>query len=210
MGKEERDTPQRPDKPLTIKQRAFVEALVADPKGDIKVAAVSAGFSPVSAKQIANDLLHAKKYGHVSAEYRRLSRERLAQYGIDAQEWMDRAAAVLKVDRRKIFKWDGNNLTVNPTENMRPEEVALIQEISVVVGDDGEARPRIKLAPLAPFYQMVGKALGLFRERIEIDATIEYAAAEESLTRKLAELRQSLERAILGEPKPPGEEGSPL
>lgn len=199
--------PAKPWKKLTEQQKVFVAALCADPKFNGKAAATKAGYS--QPKTSAWELQNLPQYAHVQAAIRHEVNQRLAQFGMDATEWMSRACAMIKTDRRDLWSWDGEKLEITRTDDLTPEQALLIRDINRAEMDYGNTT-RLKLIDPTPYFLMVAKALGLFRERIEIDASAEFKAAEESLNRKLDQLAAQLTKEVPQEPQPPGEESPPL
>lgn len=199
--------PAKAGKKLTSSQKLFVAAYLADPKQNATKAAKEAGYS--SPKDSGWELLHLPQYSHVQEAIRKETAERLARYGMSAEEWMGRACYMVKADRRDLYRWTGEAFEITPTDQLSAEQALLIRDINHASLDYGTTT-KIKMVDPTPYFQMIGRALGLFREVVEIDPGAEFKAAEESLNRKLDQLAASLKEAFPSEPEPPGEEGTPL
>lgn len=197
-----RKKPPKEGKKLTPRQAAFVAALLADPKQCYTAAAKAAGYA--SPEKTGWDLMNLPQYLHVQEGVAAQAKARLARYAMDAEEWMGRACAMVRIDRRKIFKWDGKTLEVTPTDQLLAEEAMLIREVNSAEMDYGKAG-RLKLVDPTPYFQMIGKALGQFRERVEVDVNVAFRDAEESLASKFADLERALAREVAGKPESSGE-----
>ena len=197
----------KPGKRLTDSQKLFIAAYLADPKQNATKAAKAAGYS--SPKDSGWELMNLPQYGHVHDAIRREITERLTRLGMTAEEWMGRACLMVKLDRREIYRWDGEKFHITPTDDLSPEQALLIRDITHAEMDYGTTT-KIKLADPTPYFQMIGRALGLFREVHDLDPGAELKAAEESLLSKLNQLAASLTAPLPVEPQPPGEASPPL
>lgn len=193
-----RKRPARPGKQLTKRQSAFVSALLANPSRNYTNAAEQAGYE--NPGQAGWDLMNLPQYQHIQDAYHEQAKELFRRQAMDAEEWMARACGALRIDRRKI-------LSMRDPQDLTQEEALLVKDFSEAELDYGKSR-KVKLSDPAPFFMMVGKALGLFKERVQIDAHVEIVAAEQGLLSKLDSLRLKLEGGVLDGANAPGESGT--
>lgn len=128
---------------MTERKRAFVDAYISDIKHNATAAAIKAGYSAKSAKQIAYKLMHDEEVKKaIAAEIK----ERHAQNTAEANEVVEFLTSVMrgeKVDNIPLFVGDG----CQELEEGKPS-----------------ARDRLKAA------ELLGKHYALFTDKAQIDS----------------------------------------
>jgi hypothetical protein len=194
---------QSPDKELTPLQQSFINHLSQDPRQDLAKAARAAGYAADSAGW---DLMHLPQYAHVQAAYKVLADERFAKFANCTDEDVFRLFTVWAFgDRRKIRRVMCGELTV---DDLWPEEEWLIDSYRAISRNDGSGdfvyAPEMVSRREAAV--ILAKMKGMLRERVQLDASIEFEAAQKSLDGKLDMLAAELAREALEEPESDGKE----
>jgi phage terminase small subunit len=157
----------RPGKTLTERQRAFCEEYITDLNG--QAAAVRAGYSPKTARQIAVQIL-----GHTEAQkyLQKLLDERSKRTQVTADRVITEAARIGFSDLRRLFGENGELLPVNAWPDDVAASVASV-EIDELFEGYGENRvqvghtKKIKLWDKPRALELLGKHLKIWVERME-------------------------------------------
>lgn len=158
---------------LTEQQAMFVEALAKDPKGNAAAAARAAGYSPKSARLIARDLLDKP---HVAAAYKELVDRRMARYGVTDCSIIEGLAHIAFGDRRKVLQWTKSRLILTPSEELYPEEAALVKKITFRETEDGRV-PEVTFHSSQEALVSLAKIKGLLRERLDVSVNVQFSNA---------------------------------
>ncbi len=153
---------------LTPKQAAFAEEHAIDMNATR--AAIRAGYSKRTAKEQATRLLSNV---HVAAAFAEGRAARSERTGITADRVQQGLAAIAFADPRKLFDASGG---MRPMHELDDDTRAALV-IEVTQGADADGNPtftrKVKFAEKLRALEMLGKHLGLFRDRLEIAGSAE-------------------------------------
>lgn len=147
---------------LTDKQQRFVEEYLIDLNAT--QAAVRAGYKAGSAQrasEIGSELLHKTP---VAEAIRKEMAERSRRTGVNADRVVQELAKIAFVNAIEVI--DPKTATVK--KNASPDDTAAIQSVKVkTFGEDGLER-EIKMADKIKALELLGKHLGMFKDRVEV------------------------------------------
>lgn len=121
---------------LTPKQKRFVAEYLKDSNG--ARAAIEAGFSPKTAREIAYQLLN--KTSHVMEAIRREEEERLHEVGVHVEKVLTRMARLGFPDIRKLY---GPNNTLLPVKDWPDEIVPAVAGVETFEEYQGKGKDRV-------------------------------------------------------------------
>jgi phage terminase small subunit len=156
---------------LTPKQALFVQEYLIDLNATR--AAIAAGYSKKTAEAAASRLLRNVK---VRAETGKQTAERSERLEISADRVLQELARLAFLDPRRFFDADGIAKPITALDNDTARALAGmdVEELFEGRGDDrrriGVVR-KYKLADKKAALELLGKYLGLFVERLQIDRT---------------------------------------
>jgi len=144
---------------ITPKQRQLIAEYLVDLNG--AHAAVRAGYSKRSAKEIASQTL---RMPHIAAavEEEMAARERRTR--ITGDRVLREYARIAFADIRAYAEWGPASLTLRPAKDVSEDDSAAIAEVSSVAGKAG-AIPRLKLHDKKRALDAIARHLGLFDTR---------------------------------------------
>jgi phage terminase small subunit len=179
-------------KRLTMAQSAFVEALMADPRGNASAAARAAGIGEKRCALTAWEWQNDPRYTHVQAELKRRREEKLKELDVTDDEIWRGIAAVAKGDISEVVQWgtdaEGKSYCrYTPHDELSERGKAMVKQVSVFSSPYGDV-VQVQLQDKLEAWKQLAKMRGLTRERIDINANINIAVARESLKSKLAGL----------------------
>ena len=160
---------------LTAKQQRFCDEYLIDLNAT--QAAIRAGYSPKTAEQTASRLLTIVK---VSDEIAREMAERSKRTGINQDRVVQELAKLAFVNIADVVDLD--SATVK--ENATGEDLACIQSVKIKPSEFGTER-EIKLYDKKASLELLGKHLGMFKDKLEVEAdmdlniTVEYGDENE-------------------------------
>ena len=146
---------------MTEKQKRFCDEYIIDLNAT--QAAIRAGYSPHTAKDIASQNL-AKL--NILAEINKKLAERSKRTGVNQDRVVRELAKI-------AFVIDTLDATVKPTAT--DDDRACIQSVKVKImdGDKGSMEEReIKLADKVRALELLGKHLGMFKDKLDITANV--------------------------------------
>jgi len=120
----------RTERPLTLKQRLFVEEYLVDLNA--RQAALRAGYKGGSAR--SNSIARNPR---IAAEIRAALDARAERLRVTADRVLLELARVAFSDIGRIIDWSGDALIVRPPGKLSPDDRATIAEIEVAVGTPG-------------------------------------------------------------------------
>lgn len=167
---------------LNDKQRMFVEEYMIDFNG--KQAAIRAGYSPKCAEVTASKLLSKAK---VHAYKEVLMAEASRRTGVSVDRVIRELARLAFINPTKAVNFD----TVELQRDAKEDDLAAVASIRVkrIVTDDNEIEEReIKFFDKQKSLDSLGKYLGMFTEKVKIDANV-------TTTDKLAALLDSIKES---------------
>lgn len=149
---------------MTKKQKRFVEEYLIDLNAT--QAAIRAGYSPDTAKSIGSENLTKPD---IQARIAKAMAERSKRTGVDADRVVAELAKIAFVNAEDVI--DAETATVKP--NAAREDTAAIQSVKVkTFGEDGLER-EIKMADKIKALELLGKHLGMFKDKVELSGTLE-------------------------------------
>lgn len=141
--------------PLTPRQAEFCRQYLLDLNAT--QAAVRAGYAARSAH---NQAARMMRNDEVLAEIARLQEGRSARTGVTADAVVQQLARVAFFDVRALFRPDGTPKA--------PHELGDDAAAAVAAVDTTDGRCRVRLHDRLSALELLGKHLGLFRERVEL------------------------------------------
>ena len=126
--------------PLTAKKQAYVDEYLVDLNQT--AAAIRAGYSPKTAKQIASVLMQQPA---VAAAIATAQAERSKRTGVTADRVIRELARIAFADIRNTVTWSSRGVTMVPSDELHADAAAAVVEVSE--SQQGRSRTlKIKLA----------------------------------------------------------------
>lgn len=149
---------------MTKKQKRFVEEYLIDLNAT--QAAIRAGYSPDTAKSIGSENLTKPD---LQARIAKAMAERSKRTGVNADRVVMELAKIAFVNAGDVI--DAETATLKP--DAAKEDTAAIQSVKVkTFGEDGLER-EIKMADKLKALELLGKHLGMFKDKVELSGTLE-------------------------------------
>ena len=149
---------------MTKKQKRFVEEYLIDLNAT--QAAIRAGYSPDTAKSIGSENLTKPD---LQARIAKAMAERSKRTGVNADRVVMELAKIAFVNAGDVI--DAETATLKP--DAAKEDTAAIQSVKVkTFGEDGMER-EIKMADKLKALELLGKHLGMFKDKVELSGTLE-------------------------------------
>lgn len=144
---------------MTKKQKRFIEEYLIDLNAT--QAAIRAGYSPETAKSIGNENLTKPD---IRAHIDKAMAERSKRTGVNADRVLMELAKIAFVNAANVI----NTESATVKEDAVPEDTAAIQSVKVkTFGEDGLER-EIKLADKMKALELLGRHLGMFKDKVEV------------------------------------------
>lgn len=151
---------------LTPKQQAFVAEYVVDFNG--AQAAIRAGYSEKTAAQIAHELLQKPD---VAAAVDAEKAERVERVHVSQDDVIRELAAVAFARLDDFATWDGDDVTLKPSDQVDEAKLPALREIVATVetfdGDTGSRTTRriqVRQHDKIRALELLGRHVGLFKE----------------------------------------------
>ena len=149
---------------MTKKQKRFIEEYLIDLNAT--QAAIRAGYSPDTAKSIGSENLTKPD---LQARIAKAMAERSKRTGVSADRVVMELAKIAFVNAGDVI--DAETATLKP--DAAREDTAAIQSVKVkTFGEDGLER-EIKMADKLKALELLGKHLGMFKDKVELSGTLE-------------------------------------
>ena len=149
---------------MTKKQKRFVEEYLIDLNAT--QAAIRAGYSPDTAKSIGSENLTKPD---LQVRIAKAMAERSKRTGVNADRVVMELAKIAFVNAGDVI--DAETATLKP--DAAREDTAAIQSVKVkTFGEDGLER-EIKMADKLKALELLGKHLGMFKDKVELSGTLE-------------------------------------
>lgn len=150
-------------KQLTEKQKRFAEEYLVDLNAT--QAAIRAGYSPDTANEQGSRLLANV---NIKNTVDKMIAERSRRTGINADRVIREIAKIAFVNAGEIVDLD----TALLMDKISDDDMAAIQSVKVkTFGEDGVER-EVKLADKLKALELLGKHLGLFKDKLEVDGSV--------------------------------------
>ncbi|SJZ38109.1 phage terminase small subunit [Garciella nitratireducens DSM 15102] len=162
---------------LTAKQKRFIEEYLIDLNAT--QAAIRAGYSPATAGAIGSENL---KKPEIRARIDKAMAERSKRTGINAERVIMELARIGLVNPGKLINF--NEATV--LENASEDDLATISSVKVktIPTDDGNIVEReVKLYDKNRALELLGKHLGLFKDKLEINGSMDVVKIVDDIPR---------------------------
>lgn len=148
---------------LTEKQKRFAEEYLVDLNAT--QAAIRAGYSPDTANEQGSRLLANV---NIKSTVDKMIAERSRRTGINADRVIREIAKIAFVNAGEVIDFD----TAILRDKISDDDMAAIQSVKVkTFGEDGIER-EVKLADKLKALELLGKHLGLFKDKVEIDGNV--------------------------------------
>lgn len=152
---------------LSAKRRRFVEEYLVDLNGT--QAAIRAGYSAIAAKVTASRLLTDANVTDAISKLRAKLSEKLE---ITAERVLSELARIGFANLADFYCRDGSgNIAVDVDALLDPGKAAAVVQIDMQTSVDGAQTIKLKLADKKGALIELGKHLGLFAERAEVNVT---------------------------------------
>lgn len=149
---------------MTKKQKLFCEEYLIDLNAT--QAAIRAGYSPETAGAIGAENL---KKPQIQKAIARAMADRSRRTGVNADRVVMELAKIAFVNAANVIDADDATLRTNATQ----EDLAAVQSVKVkTFGEDGVER-EIKLADKIKALELLGRHLGMFNDRLRLDAKLD-------------------------------------
>lgn len=148
---------------LTLKQQRFVEEYLIDLNAT--QAAIRAGYSVKTAKEIGCENLSKP---NISSEIAKAMAERSKRTGVTADRVIEELAKIGFINISDVV----NLRTGKILTEAQKEDLACIQSIKIKETEFGEDR-EVKFYDKKSALELLGKHLGLFTDRIDINANMD-------------------------------------
>ena len=149
-----------PSGPLNPRQALFVSEYIVDSNGTR--AARAAGYAHKAAAASATSLLKTPK---IKDAIRRALEAQMARTTITADLVLAELALVAFSKPTAIMSWGPDGVILKDSESMRPEDIALVAEVSETKGTDkGGGSMKVKLHDKMKALELLGRHLGIFAE----------------------------------------------
>ena len=161
---------------MTKKQKLFCDEYLIDLNAT--QAAIRAGYSTETAGAIGNENL---KKPEIRAHIDRAMAERSKRTGVNADRVIQELAKIAFVNAPDVI--DPETATIR--EDALAEDTAAIQSVKVkTFGEDGLER-EIKMADKLKALELLGKHLGMFKEKVEVSAMKEEQTKLDNILQQL-------------------------
>jgi phage terminase small subunit len=186
---------------LTPRERRFVEEYIVDLNG--KAAAIRAGLGK-SAKSATEMASRMRKKPHVAAAISALMAER---NGVTGAAVVGELGAIAFSKITDYLKLENGRLvlTVSDLNELPDEAKAAIAKLRERANDDGTVTIEVELHDKIAALDKLGKALGIFKERSEVDHhhEVEFVDPLERIRQRLNTLKRAREAEPEMEIQPP-------
>lgn len=168
---------------ITPRQQRFVDEYLVDLNAT--QAATRAGYSARTAnEQGARLLAKASVQEAIAAKQQRLA----IKCEISAERVLEEYRRIAFADPRAVLAWGPEGVKLRPSDDLKPEEAALVSEVSET--KDGM---RIKLHSKLDALGSLAKHLGLFKEAPDVNVTLNHL--EVNVTQVMQELDEVFDAA---------------
>lgn len=147
---------------LDERETKFIEEYLIDP--DPARAAIAAGYSPSVAKSDAFCWVSGSKSNrkpHVFEEIKKRQEERAERKQLTADMVLDELRRVAFSDIAQFVKWNGDNISIVPSEQLDKDATRCVSEISQTITLSG-GTVKFKLHDKVSALEKLAKHLGLY------------------------------------------------
>jgi len=168
---------------LTDKQKVFVKEYLIDLNAS--QAASRAGYSKKSFAKIGFQLLEKTR---IQEEIQKALNRRAKRTKVNQDNVVLELAKLALSDMRSFVEWGASGVKLIDSTELSEEDTACIAEVSETVTKDGGSI-KFKLHDKKGALELLGKHLGIFKEKVELTGKIEIRElSDEQLDSKIKEL----------------------
>lgn len=139
-------------KPMNDRHRRFVDEYLIDLNAG--KAAIRAGYSETSARQIACELLAREDVQDAVADAISARSERTR---VTADKVIRELARIGFSDLRAFCEWGGHHVTLKSADILSDDDAACVEEVGETIGKDGSSTFKIKLHSKLRALELLGK-----------------------------------------------------
>jgi phage terminase small subunit len=161
---------------VTPKQERFVQEYLIDLNAT--QAAIRAGYSKKTANVIGRQNLIK-----LSDPIEKAISERAERSQITSDRVLQELARIAFVDLRKVFRWGPDGVTLLPSDELTEDEAAIVAEVSETTTESGGSIKGKRFDKLKAL-ELLGKHLGMFTDKVQMDVTLSPAAILSELERR--------------------------
>ena len=154
---------------LTKKQNAFVQEYLSDPHLNATQAAIRAGYSEKTARNIAAENL-AKP--NIQAAIQKSMDKRAQRTEITQDKVLKELARLGFANMSNYVKWGPSGVTLKSSDELTEDETAAVAEVSETVTESGSTI-RFKLHDKKGTLELIGRHLKLFNDKLDINANMD-------------------------------------
>ena len=166
---------------MTRKQKRFVEEYLVDLNAT--QAAIRAGYSEKNAGRIGPELL-GKTCVQDAIDIALAKRS--ARTEVTADRVVKELARIAFVDTRRIFTWGPGGVTLRPSGELTDDEAAVVATVEETTSENGGSI-KAKLCDKMKALEMLGRHLGMFKDKLEVNLQVTPASILEDLRGRRAE-----------------------
>ncbi|MHC4864670.1 MAG: terminase small subunit [Planctomycetota bacterium] len=171
------------DDGLTFKQRRFVDEFLIDLNAT--QAAIRAGYSEKSARQIGSELLGKAV---LFAEVRRAINDRRDESIMDVDELLSEYSRLGRSDILNYVTFEGKDVVLRNSDELAESEARAISEVSEKVNKDGSKSISFKLHSKPHALDSLAKYYKLFVERHDVNVNLSWVDLMTDVQKRKAEL----------------------
>lgn len=153
------------DKTLTDRQKAFCEHYVR--VLNRTKAARLAGYSEKNANVEGHQLM---KHPGCMAYIKELQDEWKEKLGISTEKILRELSYIAFADMKQFCNWNDQGAFMLPSDQLKKRQTSAIAEVrNSVIDENGNGEVKIKLHSKEKALELLGKHLGIFNEKAEVD-----------------------------------------
>jgi phage terminase small subunit len=144
---------------MTLRQRRFVREYLAGPPGVRGIAvqaARRAGFKTDTSEAVGYQLMRRP-------EIQKKIRMHLTRLDVTTDDVLQELRRIGFSDMRQFVEWDGDDVTLKPSDEMTDDDAAAVAEVSKTESKDGGSI-KFKLHDKVAALQHLGRILGAFKD----------------------------------------------
>lgn len=189
--------------PLTFMQSRFVDELVANPDVTQKDAYIRAGYSENGADQNASILYNDPR---IKAEVEKRRGQQLEAAGVTKERVLTELVAIAFTNLQDIVKQDEDGNTIVTLGEIPADKAGALTGLKIEMskGKTTVRKVDIKLADKIAALTLLGKHLGMFKEDVNVKASLSWA----DLVEQAMEVRKIEQPVYAALPAPEAETAS--
>lgn len=170
------------DKPLLEKQKRFCEEYIVDLNGT--QAAIRAGYSEKSAKQLASMLL---THANIQAYLGKLRAEQQERTKVTADRVVEELARIGFADMRHFINERGRVRSIQDLDTEQSPVISEIRTETRLVGEQLVEITKFKLHDKVQALNLLGRHLGMFEDNVNLKVPAEIKVTRQVLTGRIVD-----------------------